>query len=167
MKISRKQKVTLASLACLAILFGLWCVCVKRVTREHYCEHCLYEKIVEDYEFLSFSVLGGRERESETAIQRIAADLGAPCPHSDMVPYDVIRLHGLLFEQRMLPGYTYLYVDPEWYNDEYRAVIAEMRRENPELGVKFRIRVIYEHDKEYWIRFVTDLKNRAAERHSP
>ncbi len=92
----------------------------------------------------------------QTAIARIAEDLGVPCPHK-LRRWHRYRLWGLLYCARPAIHGTVRLDDDDGYDERMAEVVRSMARSDPDLPEEYRRRVLLEFDKAYWRRFCQKL----------
>ncbi len=154
----KKRRRLLQFAAVLIALLALWFLCVDRSWFVEQCLDCGYLRSVVQYRVFAIPV-DERSQEYDSALQRIAHDLGVPCPHRRYPRTHWQRLWGLCYcAQPCITGTAGL-TGGEWYDDEVAALVKAMASADPTLANEFRRRALYERDREYLRDFFDTLRH--------
>jgi hypothetical protein len=97
--------------------------------------------------------------ETDSLLQKVAADLGVPCTHPNLKRYYKHRYWGLLIcACPCINGIDSINADLSWYDAAVSARVKGMAAANPALRAQFVERVIKNRDWKYWGAFVDQMK---------
>ena len=154
----KKRRRLLQVAAVLIALLALWFLCVDRSWFIDQCLDCGNDRSVIQYRVLAIPI-HETSREDHSVLQRVAHDLGVPCPHRRYHRMHWHRWWGLCFCARpCITGTTGL-SGGEWYDDEVAVRVKAMASADPTLANEFRRRALYERDREYLRDFFDTLKH--------
>jgi hypothetical protein len=130
------------------VLAAIWFHSVEWCYYYDFCARCHNRRATLQYRVLSVPIQTTVKAWGEpTLIGYIAADLGIPCSHGRFSRNVITRLAGLcMCVQR---GGTYL-VNTGWYPECARRQVLSWKETDPGFVLRFRKRVMDEHDLEYW-----------------
>lgn len=148
----RKRRLIIAGSVLVTAVAG-WFLCVDWSWFLGSCPHCGYLKNVLQYRVLGIPVLG-RILEEETLIQRMAADLGVPCRHPELVLFHKHRWWGLCY--CAAPCVNGLWNidgggswEESWYDEAAVRRLRSLAEKDPHFASEFHQRVIRDYDGDY------------------
>jgi len=151
----KRRKITIVA-TCFLGIGVFWFLGVDASVFFEVCPDCGYTKQVAKARILSVSVWEWASDEEETLVQKVAADLGAPCLHPRYQRLHLQRRWGLLICTWPCRD-DLLRVSGEpthRYTEEVRERLRAAARENPSLGEEFLEEVVRKHNWEYWHSFL-------------
>lgn len=158
----------------------LWLVAVDRSRFLEECDYCRSRSDVTRYRVLGITVSETRH-ERPTLRSRVAEDLGAPCPHSYQRRHQH-RWWGLVYCARppirdssirdsSIKDSSIRETDQrsadQWYSRPIARIVRSIGRQRPELSEEFRRKVLFDHNLQYWRRFVEELEQAKASHGKP
>jgi len=109
-----------------------------------------------------------KRMEHPSLIELIAKDLGVPCMHNDVDLWNrsqIGRWWGLLIPSRSYAGYIVWFGDGDlWYDDSFAAKVKAIAAREPSVTQDFAQQVLGRMNRNYWQRFLLELRNDDAER---
>ena len=139
-------------------LAAIWFLAVDWSCFVEQCPDCLSDRYIDQYRILGYPV-HTRVDEASTIVDKVLADLGAPCYHDKMDRWQMQRWWGLHCcgwpcwnGTLSLSG-----DDDDLYTQELSARLRERGRMNPAYASELRRRVVELHDYDYfWDAFMVD-----------
>lgn len=145
----------------LALLLGIpafWFLGVDASSFHEECPDCGYDKQVLQIRLFTLPLYSVPD-EQQSLVQRVAADLGAPCLHPRYRRLHLQRRWGLcICACPCINGTFRVCGTPTHpYTEQVRARLKAASRDNPSLGKEFLEKVVRRHDWEYWHRFCDQM----------
>jgi hypothetical protein len=140
------------SLGCFIVLIILF-FWFNELVDTAYVERCVYcktQRTVFERHLLGCLVSRNIIAAREPFFERIAKDLGAPCPHSYGTRLVVAKKRGLVWPTYNFSGTISLTSDaPDWYEKNISAIISGLKEQNPDLPRVFLNEILLKSDYAY------------------